>query len=272
MALELVTDPGPWEPTRWRGATRLEQAHRLLSRVVLCQPLYRGPTEATAAQVRVLEMLGALPLRLNDCGNVAMARNAITARWLSDTSRPWSLWIDGDVSAVEGPLGWVEFVARSLECFPDGEAAICGCYPWRRRGGGRFAVGFDGGPVVLGLEGGYYRVRWCGGGALLLHRTAVELVARAKDLAPLRYRFDGAEHRGPRVWKNVVDLAPDGQYEEAGEDVGLSRALVAAGIDLWCDTRFRLDHEGSHRFTWEDALGPEPGRARSLTLSPGGPS
>lgn len=272
MALEL-DPPSPWEPTRWRGAGPLEQARRILSRVALCLPAYREPTAATAEQVRALELLGALPLRLSDCGNVAMARNAITARWLGlDPPRPWLLCIDGDVSAPEGPATWLEFVARAIERWPDGEAVVCGCYPWRRRGGGRVAVAFVDGLVVLGQGGGYYRARWAGGGALLLHRSAVERLGAIDGCARLRYRLGGRADSGPQVWRNTWIEAPDGVREEAGEDVGLTQDLAAVGIDLWCDTRLRLDHEGAVRFTWEDAAREEPPRVPSITLTAGGPS
>lgn len=269
MALELVSAPAPWEPLRWRGAWPLDTARRLLSRVALCLPVYRSTATATAEQVQALELLGALALRLEEAGNVAMARNAITARWLSETARPWLLCIDADVSAPEGPLVWLEFVARAIERWPDGEAAVCGCYPHRRRGGGHFAVSFVDGVVKLGQGGGYYRAKWCGGGALLLHRSAVERMANATSAPRLRYRFAGGSYLGPQVWRNTTIEAPDGVREEAGEDVGLSIFLASVGTELWCDTRLRLDHD---RFTWEDAIGPSPGRAASITVTAGGPS
>lgn len=261
---------GPWEPLRWRGAGPLEQARRLCSRVALALPIYRAPTTATAEQAKALELLGALPLRLEGGGNVAMVRNAITARWLADTQRPWLLSIDADVSAPEGPAVWLEFLSRALERFPDGEAAVCGVYPHRRKGGGRFAVGFCDGVVTLGQGGGYYRAKWAGGGALLLHRSQVEQLGAVDGCARLRYRFAGGPCVGPQVWHNTWITAPDGIEEEAGEDVGLTQDLVTIGIDLFADTRLRLDHDG---FTWEDAAGPESRRSPSITLTQGeGPS
>lgn len=261
---------GPWEPLRWRGAGPLEQARRLCSRVALALPIYRAPTTATAEQAKALELLGALPLRLEGGGNVAMVRNAITARWLADTQRPWLLSIDADVSAPEGPAVWLEFLSRALERFPDGEAAVCGVYPHRRKGGGRFAVSFCDGVVTLGQGGGYYRAKWCGGGALLLHRSQVEQLGAVDGCARLRYRFAGGPCVGPQVWHNTWITAPDGIEEEAGEDVGLTQDLVTIGIDLFADTRLRLDHDG---FTWEDAAGPESRRSPSITLTQGeGPS
>jgi hypothetical protein len=272
--MALVIEAGAWEPLRWRGAGPLEQARRILSRVALCLPTYREPTSATAAQVATLELLGALPLRLSDCGNVAMARNAITARWMGlGDPRPWLLCIDGDVSAPEGAAAWLEFVARAIERWPDGEAAVCGCYPWRRRGGGRFAVSFvEPEGVTLGQGGGYHRAKWAGGGALLIHRSAVDRLGEIAGGMRLRYRFGGRADVGPQVWHNTSIETPDGVVEEAGEDVGLTQDLVTMGIDLWCDTRLRLDHEGACRFTWEDALRPEPPRSASIPLVTGGPS
>ena len=267
----MATAPelGPWEPLRWRGAGPLELARRLCSRVALALPVYRAPTFAHAEQVKLLESLGAMPLRLEGAGNVAMARNAITARWLADTQRPWLLSIDADVSAPEGPAVWIEFLSRAFERFPHFEEAVCGCYPHRRRGGGRFAVSFCDGVVTLGQGGGYYRAKWAGAGALLLHRSQVEQLGAVDGCRRLRYRFAGGSYEGPQVWHNTWIEAPDGVLEEAGEDVGLTQDLVTIERGLWCDTRLRLDHDG---FTWEDAAGPEPRRSPSITLTAGGPS
>jgi hypothetical protein len=254
-------------------------AREVLARCSLCIPSARGLYQDTQFNVFTLAANGA---RIHQIGgsNIAYLRNTLTADFLCDDVRDWSLWVDDDVSAPQGPLVWLEWAAQAFERFPEGDAIVTGLYAVKAAGRRAFAGCFVEPSVPLGEGvGGYHRADWAGGGAVLVHRRAWRAMADHLGIpGEGRCRYHGSRGEvwfGPRVWRNgaheegdLDPVYPDRHViEEDGEDVGLSAVARAAGIPIYTDTRLVLDHRGAHSFRWEDALAPVVPRQRALELA-----
>jgi hypothetical protein len=258
----MTTTPHEWDVGRWSRPDALPLAREVMGRVAVCSPVYDHATHQTAIQIAALQAVGARVIQPVGGSNVAHIRNVTTAAFLA-SDREWSLWIDGDVSAPEGPAAWLEFVMHGQQKGP----FVGGLYAVKVPGKRSFACGFSEPSVRIGEGGDYYTARWCGGGALLVHRSVFERISQCLgDEGSLYYPWPGsADIVGPRAWRNGV-IKKNGHMVEHGEDMGLCLLARECRFQLLVDTRLRLDHEGTHRFTWEDALAPPPPREVSHVL------
>ena len=150
------------------------------------------------------------------------------------------MWIDSDV--VFDPND----VTRLRE---HGLPFTCGLYP--KKGPRQFACEFmpGGGSVRFGALGGLVEVRYCGFGFTHVRREVFLSVKEKLGLPVCNQRFPTPL---------VPFFEPMSVPENAGrwsisEDYAFCERARQAGFSVMADTRIRLWHVGSYRYSWEDA-------------------
>ncbi|MFI6312725.1 hypothetical protein ACIBEK_21690 [Nocardia fusca] len=104
--------------------------------------------------------------------------------------------------------------------------------------------------IHFGQGGGLLEIRYAAGGFLLTRRAVYEKMAEHEGLPVCNRRFG----RGTVPYFLPLLLPEDdGEHWYLGEDYAFCERARRSGFDILADTRIRLEHIGSHGYTWEDA-------------------
>lgn len=104
--------------------------------------------------------------------------------------------------------------------------------------------------IEFGETGGLLEIHYAATGFLLTRREVYETMAVHEKLPTCNLRFGKAT-----VPYFLPMLLPqDGEdHWYLGEDYSFCERARRSGFGIWADTRIRLEHIGSHGYTWEDA-------------------
>jgi hypothetical protein len=175
----------------------------------------------------------------NRLSNVRLARNELTAAFLTMPDLTHAMWIDADISWE--PSDVLKLLAHDLDVVA---GAYCKkAYP--------LELAMYLATNELGLTrqkpSGLLEADFVGAGFMLVKR---EVYLRLIAACPERATPQAAPGWWPALAPWLYDLYPDGieAGEVYGEDVGFCRLWRSIGGEIWIDPSIQLAHHGMHAF------------------------
>ena len=189
--------------------------------------------------LRELERRGYTVRRVRGYSAIDSARNQMATDALADGFDEL-VWIDSDVVFRPDDVDALRANGRPL---------ACALYP--KKGPREFACNFLPGTaaVTFGKAGGLVPIQYCGFGFVYTRRDVYDRVQNRFQLPVLNRRF--GKPLVPYFAPFWVGEGDDAHY--LAEDYAFCERARQAGFELVADTRIRLWHVGSYRYSWEDA-------------------
>lgn len=208
---------------------------------LLVQPVWSRLLPACEEQVRELERRGVRLMRAFGSLGVDRVRSHLASRALH-TDHEWWIWLDSDMVAPAEALLQLVDVAKEHGVAWLAASAVC-------RGSMDLNIRpLHGTDVVFGPDGGLVEVAKGALACAVTHRRLFE--ALAKNLPEVDYTDDASGERFTG-WPFFLPVVRDRTHY--GEDYSLALRAREAGFRIWCDTRFRVGHNGEIVLGWEHA-------------------
>jgi hypothetical protein len=209
------------------------------ARCVVLVPVGGHVEPECEAGLRRLEAAGYPVRRVQGYAAIDQARSQIASDALADGFDEL-LWIDSDV------VFDVDDVRRLRE---HDVPIVCGIYPKKNSRALSCHLLPDTRTVRFGTHGGLLEIRYAATGFLLTRREVYDGIARHEQLPVCNQRFST-----PVVPYFLPLLVPDGDGTwYLGEDFAFCERARRSGFTILADTRIKLGHVGSYRYSWEDA-------------------
>ncbi|GAA4797628.1 hypothetical protein GCM10023200_37330 [Actinomycetospora chlora] len=209
------------------------------ARCVVLVPVGGHVEPECEAGLRRLEAAGYPVRRVQGYAAIDQARSQIASDALADGFDEL-LWIDSDV------VFDVDDVRRLRE---HDVPIVCGIYPKKNSRALSCHLLPDTRTVRFGTHGGLLEIRYAATGFLLTRREVYDGIARHEQLPVCNQRFST-----PVVPYFLPLLIPDGDGTwYLGEDFAFCERARRSGFTILADTRIKLGHVGSYRYSWEDA-------------------
>lgn len=159
------------------------------------------------------------------------------------------MWIDSDVAFDPDDVDRLRAHGLPL---------VCGIYP--KKGQRALACNVLPGTerLVFGETGGVVEIEYAATGFLLTHRRVYEDIRREQKLPVCNERF--GQPVVPYFLPMVHEHEKGAWY--LGEDFAFCERARRSGHRVFADTRIRLEHIGTYRYSWEDAGGQMPRYSR----------
>lgn len=230
---------------------------------VILVPYMNRIEHATDTALRVLESRGYEVWRTPGYSAIDQARNRMAYDALYRRFFQELMWIDADVGFDPDDFERLRQHGLGI-CAAAGLGICAAAYPFK--GFPRFTIEtFNDDPLVFGEGGKLVRVKSVATGFLYTQRGVYERLRLHFGLPLCNTSFDAPMYPffRPQIFME------QGNWYYLGEDFSFCRLAQQAGMDIWLDTRIRLQHIGNYAWQWEDVIRPpQPEKLASISYDP----
>lgn len=209
------------------------------SKCVVLVPVGAHVEPGCEAALRILEHRGYTVRRVRGYSAIDQARNQMATDALANGFEE-TMWIDSDVVFDPSDVDRLRCLNLPL---------TCGIYP--KKGLRELAVHLVSGTneLIFGALGGVVEVRYAATGFLHVRREVYETIHSQLQLPICNRQF-----KKPMIpfFQPLVVEAAEGPWYLA-EDFAFCERARQCGFTVQADTRIRLWHVGSYKYSWEDA-------------------
>jgi hypothetical protein len=190
-----------------------------------------------------------LLMKIRSCSEITQGRSEAMSEWLTQTGKPWAIWLDDDMQ-----ISWSDLMAFCLTALDQAEHldTLSGVATTKAKASGKICVEPVADELAFGEAGDVVAVKRHGFALLCVKRALCQRIAQQLPVVRYTNGRPGWPFCASLILKQPDD--PECPARHLSEDHSFCVRALAVGGRLFADTRFRLGHEGPYVYYPEDAL------------------